>query len=453
MDRHSPKDYQTSRRSFMNGMMPTAIAGVAAGAMLESSLRSAVYAAGDETVKVALVGCGSRGTGAASQALQTKGPIKLWAMADIFADRLEYSLENLTKGEKADYDREAHQGLQSQIDVPPERRFVGFDAYQKAISSGVDLVILATPAQFRSMQYAYAVEQGKHVFMEKPLAVDAPGIRQILKANEDAKRKNLKVGVGLMLRHNRGYQELVQRIQDGAIGPIAFSRCYWNTGSLRDTQPRPQDMTEMMYQLRNPYHFQWLSGDYFVDALLHYLDLAFWAKGDHPINAQGQGGRIVWSDTQCGDIYDHHFVEFTYGDESKLFAQERVIGGCWGLADTVLQGLNGSASFSRIAIEGDKAWKFRGKLQNPYQIEHDVLMESIRRDQPHNDVDTAATSTMAAIMGRMASYSGKVVDWETAFNSTLRLGPENCGFDIPAPVVADAKGRYPIPIPGVTKAF
>ena len=194
---------------------------------------------GNDTIKIALVGCGSRGTGAAAQALQTKGPVKLWAMADLFEDRLESSLANLVKGQAADYDRDANQSLKDRIDVPPERRFVGFDAYQKAISSGADGVILATHPHFRPAHFEFAVQQGKHVFMEKPIALDAPGVRSILKTNEEAKRKNLKISVGLMFRHHHCFQETVKRLQDGAVGPVMLVQCYWNTGFLRDTPPRP----------------------------------------------------------------------------------------------------------------------------------------------------------------------------------------------------------------------
>jgi predicted dehydrogenase len=404
-------------------------------------------------IKVALIGCGSRGTGAASQALNTKGPIKLWAMADLFADRLEGSLASLVKGEAADYDREAHQGFASKIDVPKERRFVGFDAYQKAIDSGADLVLLATPPQFRPGHYEYAVRQGKHVFMEKPLAVDAPGIRRILAANDEAKRKNLKVVVGLMYRHNRCFQETIQRVRDGAIGPLHLIQCYWNTGFLRDTPPRPADMTELRYQLRNPYHFLWLGGDYFVDALLHNIDVACWLKGAHPISAQGQGGRLVVSESQRGDIFDHHFVEFTFSDGVKMFAQTREIGGCWSVTGSQAYGHAGQANIGTGVIQGANAWRFRDKAANPYQVEHDVLIDAIRRNQPHNEVDYAAMSTMTAIMGRMASYSGQMIKWDAAINSPQQLGPEKCSFDSPPPVMADANGNYPVAIPGVTKVL
>jgi myo-inositol 2-dehydrogenase / D-chiro-inositol 1-dehydrogenase len=406
-----------------------------------------------ETLKIALVGCGSRGTGAASQALRTKGPVKLWAMADLFEDRLASSLASLAKGEQADYDRDAYQGLSTRIDVPPERRFVGFDAYRKAIQSGADVVILATPPQFRPQHYQLAVKQGKHVFMEKPLAVDAPGIRQVLDANQKARQKNLKVAVGLMLRHNRRLQETVRRLQDGAIGAIPLMRCYWNMGSMRDTPSRPPQMTEMTYQLRNPYHFLWLSGDYFADALLHFLDVCCWAKGSHPMIAQGQGGRLILSETQRGDTFDHHFVEFTFADGTKLMAQTRQINGCWNISAAFAHGTTGSAEIDRGVIYGANRWRFRGPTPNHYQVEHDVLFDAIRHNRPHNEVDYAAASTMTAIMGRMASYSGQLVDWKTAFNSQVRLGPEKCTFDALPPVVSDATGNYPVALPGVGRVF
>jgi DNA-binding IclR family transcriptional regulator/predicted dehydrogenase len=414
---------------------------------------TSAFVSGSDVIKVALVGCGSRGTGAASQCLQTKGPIQLWAMADLFADRLESSLAQLVKGEAADYDREAHEGLGSRIQVPKERQFVGFDAYQKAVDSGVDLVILATPPQFRPSQFEYAVKQGKHLFVEKPVAVDACGIRQMLAANEEAKKKNLKIGVGLMLRHNKRIQETVQRIHDGALGQVPLWRCYWNTGQLRDTPPRPATVSEMMYQLRNPYHFLWLSGDYIIDALLHFLDICCWAKGDYPVCAQGQGGRIVFSETQRGDTYDFHCVEYQFADGSVLAAQTRQIAGCWGNASSHANGVLGSAEIDRGVIHGVKKWHFRGNIANPYQVEHDVLIDAIRNDRPHNEVEYGAKSTMAAILGRMASYSGQKVAWDAALQSNVRLGPEQYSFDAVPPVVANAQGVYPIAIPGVGKIF
>ena len=411
------------------------------------------HAFGDETIKVALVGCGFRGTGAAAQALLTKGRVKLWAMADLFTDRLEASLNTLSKGFQAEYDREASAGLGARVDVPPERRFVGFDAYQRAIDSGVDLVILATHQHFRPMHFAYAVKQAKHVFMEKPLGVDVPGIRQVLAAGKEAEKKNLKVGVGLYMRHSRRVQETMRRVREGAIGPAALMCCYFNMSALRDTPPRPADMSEMTYQLRNPYHFQWLSGDYVVDALVHYFDLCLWLHGGHPVSAHGQGGRQLYLPSQQGDTFDHQAIEFTFEDGVKLFAQTRQISGCWTRSTAQAYGPHGRADLYPGRIEGRTPWRPRGPMPNPYQVEHDVLMDAIRRDTPHNDVDHAARATLVGIMGRMASYSGQQITWDQVVNCNVRLTPERYAFDATPPVLPDETGRYPVPMPGATKPY
>jgi len=408
---------------------------------------------GDETIKVALIGCGSRGTGAAAQALLTKGPVKLWAMADLFSDRLEASLNGLVRGFEADYDREASAGLEARVDVPPERRFVGFDAYQQAIDSGADLVILATHQHFRPMHFAYAVKQGKHVFLEKPMGVDVPGVRQVMAAGEEAKKKNLKVGVGLYMRHSRRVQETFRRVREGAIGRPALLCCYFNMSALRDTPPRPADMSEMTYQLRNPYHFQWLSGDYVVDALVHYFDLCLWLHGGHPGSAQGQGGRQLYLPSQQGDTFDHQAIEFTFEDGVKLFAQTRQISGCWTRSTAQAYGPHGRADLYPGRIEGRTPWRPRGPMPNPYQVEHDVLMDAIRRDTPYNDVDHAARATLVGIMGRMASYSGQQITWDQVVNCNVRLAPDRYAFDATPPVLPDETGRYPVPMPGVTKPY
>jgi hypothetical protein len=222
---------------------------------------------------------------------------------------------------------------------------------------------------------------------------------------------------------------------------------------MRDTPPRRPDVSEMVYQMRNPYHFLWLSGDYFTDALLHFLDVCCWAKGAYPINAQGQGGRLTMSEMQRGDTYDFHCVEFGFADGSRMIAQTRQVAGCWGFSGALAHGTQGFSDICRGAIEGARAWRFRGRVANPYQVEHDVLFDAIRKNREHNEVDHAARSTMTAILGRMASYSGQLIDWETALNSNVRLGPESWSFDAPAPVIADATGNYPVAIPGVTKVF
>lgn len=449
------------RREFLQGAVATSMGIVAAnsGRMTQaqqtssaSGTPSGVFSGGDGTIKVALVGCGSRGTGAASQVLQTKGPIKLWAMADLFADRLEASYKNLTQGMAKSWDRDPTAGLNAKIDVPPERRFVGFDAYQKAIDSGADLVLLTTHQHFRPMHYAYAVKQGKHVFMEKPLGVDVPGIRQILAANEEAKKKNLKVGVGLYMRHSRAVQETVARVRDGAVGPIVMMSCFFNLGGLHNTPSRPADMTEMTYQLRNPFHFVWLSGDDIVDAVVHYFDLCLWLKGKPPVTAQGQGGRQFYLPTQQGDVFDHQIVEYTFADGVKMFGQTRAISGCWHRSAAEIHGPAGCADLWG-RIEGANPWRWKGTAANPYQVEHDVLIDAIRQNKPYNDVDHAAEATLVGIMGRMASYSGQSITWEQMNRSKVVLAPEKYAFDATPPVVPDATGRYPVGMPGITKVI
>lgn len=440
---------QMTRRRFVE--RTSAIAATAAFSTGLSVARGA-HAAGGETLKIALIGCGGRGTGAAVQALSTEGPLKLWAMADLFPEKIETSLAGLTKGQKGRYDYQAHGGFGSRVDVPPERRFVGFDAYQKAIDSGVDVVILTTQPHFRPIHFEYAVQQGKHVFMEKPVATDAPGVRRVLAAAQVAKQKNLKVGVGFQRHHDASYQETVQRLRDGAIGEILYQRCYWNSSGARPPVARDPSMTEMLFQLRNPYYFTWISGDHIVEQHCHNPDVCNWIKGTHPISAQGQGGRQVRVGREYGDIYDHHFVEFTYADGSKMFSQCRQIPNCWNYVGEQAVGTKGTADVGggRIETAGEK-WRYRGPKTNPYQVEHDRLFEAIRKDLPHNEAEYGATSTMTAIMGRMATYSGRVVTWDEAINSSISLAPDRYDWNGVPCVLPNPDGSYPHAIPGVTK--
>lgn len=425
----------------------------AGGTAVAGLLPGVAHGAAAEPIKLALIGCGDRGTGAAAQALSTSGPIVLWSMADLFPDRLESSLAMLTKGQEAAYDHESHHGFADKVAVPPERRFVGFDAYKGAIDSGADLVILTTPPHFRPMHFAYAVERGKHLFMEKPLAVDAAGVREVLAVNEAAKKKNLRIGVGLMFHHAPGCRETIERVQGGAIGKINLMRCYWNTGFLRDTPPRRAEETEMSYQLRNPYHFVWLNGDYIVDALTHFLDLCLWVKGEHPASAVGQGGRQWYTPMQSGDGYDHHSIEYTFEDGLKLFAQTRQMPGCWNSNSAHIHGSSGVADLGRGVILGAAPWRYKGPASNSYQVEWDVLVDAIRKEKPHNEVDYAATSTMTAILGRMASYSGQMLTWDEALNAKVRLAPAAYAINAQPPVIADASGRYPVAMPGTTQVL
>lgn len=441
-----------SRRDFLRGT-GAAVAASALPAAL--SVARAAHAAGDETLKIALIGCGGRGTGAASQALSTSGPVKLWAMADLFADKLQSSLEALCTGQDANYDRAAHKGFAGKVEVPPERRFIGFDAYKQAIDSGVDVVILTTAPHFRSIHFEYAVAQGKHAFLEKPVAVDAPGIRRVLAAAKAAREKNLKVGVGLQRHHDALYEETVRRIRDGALGELIYQRAFWNGTGYRVRPPREEGMTEMTYQLRNPYHYTWLSGDNIAEQHVHNLDVCNWVKGDHPVSAQGQGGRQVRIGPLFGDIFDHHYVEFTYADGTRLFSQCRHMTGCWNSVAEYVVGTKGRAEINAGRIEcGADTWRYRSDAKtNPYQVEHDRLFEAIRNGAPYNEAENGALSTMTAILGRMATYSGQAVTWESALASELSLAPDRYDFAGTPPVLPGEGGIYPCAMPGVTRAL
>ena len=410
-----------------------------------------VHVAGSDELKIALIGCGGRGTGAAAQALNTAGPVKLWAMADAFEERLEFSLKMLLSGAKVS--RGTAEGLAPRIDVPPERRFVGLDAYRNAIDSGVDLVLLTTPPGFRPMQFEYAVKQGKHVFMEKPVAVDSPGIRQVLATADEADRKRLKVGVGLHRRHDDIYKETIKRIHDGAIGRVELLGAYSNRAGVGKYTKRTPEMTEMQYQVGHWYFFTWLSGDFIVEQSVHMLDVCNWAKGDYPVMAQGQGGRQVRTGKDYGQIYDHFAIEYTYEDGSKLFSQNRHIPACWNSIAHHAYGPEGHAYIGKGIIEGKNEWRLRERSPNPYQVEHDELFDAVRNDKPYNEAVYGAMSTLTAIMGRMAAYSGQQIGRQEALESDVSLLPKRLAWDADAPISPDADGAYPVAKPGVTKVL
>ena len=421
-----------------------------AGAAVLATLDVArvAHAAGGEELKIALVGCGGRGTGAAVQALRTAGPVKLWAMADAFEDRLEASLKQLLGGGKVS--RGTAEGLADKIDVPPERRFVGLEAYRQVIDSGVDAVLLTTPPGFRPVQFDYAVRQGKHVFLEKPVAVDGPGVRKVLATAEEAKRKGLKVTVGLHRRHDPVYQRNVRRIRDGAIGNVRLLCAYSNRAGTGKYLQRTPEMTEMQYQVGHWYYFTWLSGDFIVEQSVHMLDVCNWAQGDYPVEAQAQGGRQVRTGNDYGHIYDHFAVEYTYEDGAKLMSQNRHVRGCW---NNIAHHAYGTEGHIQIGAAPTADRRRDRQPANPYQIEHDVLFDAIRNGKPRAEAEYAAMSTLTAIMGRMAGYSGKVVTRDQALNSTLDLSPDRYTWDATPPVLPDENGDYPVAMPGVTKAW
>ncbi|MGZ4961445.1 MAG: Gfo/Idh/MocA family protein [Limisphaerales bacterium] len=452
-----------SRRSFIKNTTTTAAGLSLLGGL---SIERSAYAAGSDTIKLALVGCGNRGSGAVDNALKTPGT-KLVAMADVFQKRIDESLAVLT-GQEAAEDPTAAKPIKmkvdkdqaKQIDVPPARQFVGFDAYKKAIAEA-DIVIIAGPPGFRPVHFEEAVRQGKHVFMEKPMGTDAPGIRRILAANQIAKEKNLKCGVGFQRHHENSYLEMMKRVHGGDIGDVLAIRVYWRGGS-RGGIPKLPGESELAYQIRNWYFFTYLSGDHIVEQHCHNIDVGNWiktldpTKPAHPIRAHGLGGRQVRNDPKLnGQIFDHHFVEFEYEDGTRMTSECSQIPKLWGNTSEHAIGTKGSVDFggsNRSQIKGAKPFRFKGGNE-PYVQEHRDLIAAVRNNQKYNEVDASAYSTMTAIMGRMATYSGEQIEWDDAFNSKLVLMPEITGWNDPAPVQPDANGVYPVAVPGVTRAL
>ncbi|MBN2475996.1 MAG: Gfo/Idh/MocA family oxidoreductase [Pirellulales bacterium] len=447
-EQHDPP--VSSRRDFLKRSGQ-----VLAGTALAGAVVPRCHAAEDNTIKVALIGCGGRGTGAAANALSTSGPTKLWAMADAFDDRLDASLKNLSPQ------------FEKQIDVPEDRRFVGLDAYRKAIDAldPGDVVLLATPPAFRPIHLEYAVERGRHVFMEKSFAVDAPGVRRVLRAGEAAGQKNLKIASGLMWRHDKPREEVIRRLHDGEIGEIHTLRTYRMHGPV-GSFPKPADMSELAYQIRNYCNFTWTNASFFVDWLIHNIDVCCWAKDAWPVAAQGHGGRQVR--TSPDQMFDHYCVEYTFADGAHLYAQARHMDKCWGIFSDFAHGACGSAVImenlgapkpriykNQNQIAANEVWRYDGPQPNAYQVEHDLLFDAIRQDTPYNEAQRAAYAAMASILGRMAAFSGQMVTWDEAMASDLELAPglEDYTWDSEAPVVPDEGGQYPVAMPGVSKAF
>jgi predicted dehydrogenase len=424
------------RRRFVKGAAAAALAG-------GLGLARSAHAAGSDTVRIALVGCGGRGTGAAMNALEAAKNIKLVALADAFPHAIETSLRSLQSS------------YADRVDVPPERRFHGLDAYQKAIDCGIDLVLLCSPPGFRPSHFEAAVKAGKHAFMEKPVCVDGPGYRRILAANEEAKRKGLAVAVGHHLRHQVAHKEVVRRIHEGAIGEVQFQRIYFNSGGVW-VRPRQPGQTEMQFQVNNWYYFTWLSGDHIVEQHVHDIDVANWIKCDqHPVRANGMGGRQVRIGPEYGEIFDHHSVEFEYADGSRAFSVCRHMPNTWG---AFLEAAHGP--LGRAELEGHGVLYVNGRspqrwAQGPdgHQLEMNDLFAALAAGQPYNEAGYAAGSSMTAVLGRMASYSGKVVSWDEAARSELDLGPKQLAWDAEAPVQPGPGGMYACAIPGQTRPF
>jgi predicted dehydrogenase len=430
---------RTNRRDFLK---TSAAVGALAGGL---SVARGAHAAGSDVLKIGLIGCGGRGTGAAGNAMTADKNIKLVAMGDAFKDRLDGSLGSL-KGEFKD-----------QVDVAADHCFVGFDAYKKVIQSGVDVVLLCETPHFRPIHLKEAIAAGKHVFCEKPVAVDAPGIRSILETAEQAKQKGLSLVSGLCWRYDAAVKETMQRILDGAIGDIVTMQVTYNTGTIggRDRDPK---LTEMEYQMRNWYCFTWLSGDHNTEQHVHSLDKAGWAmKDEPPVAAWGLGGRQVRVGARYGEIYDHHAVCYEYAGGVQSYSFCRQQPNCWNDTTDNFFGTKGQANvlngFTIKDRSGKVVWKWDSKKprKNMYEAEHDALFSAIRAGTPINNGVYMARSTMLAILGRMTTYTGQRITWEDAMKSTQSLAPKAYAWDAEPPTKPGPDGQYPIATPGVTK--
>jgi myo-inositol 2-dehydrogenase/D-chiro-inositol 1-dehydrogenase len=435
-----PKATETSRRGFLKKSSILVAGGVTASNL---QIARGANAFGTDTINIGLVGCGGRGTGATIQAMNTSGgDVNLVAMGDVFEDRLQGSLRAV-KGKHGD-----------KVKVTRDSQFVGFDAFDNVLQSDIDMVILATPPGFRPLHFERAVKAGKHVFMEKPVATDAPGIRRVLEANKIAKEKGLAVQVGLQRRHEVAYRETMQQIKDGAIGDIVLARAYWNSGGVW-VRPRQANQTELEYQMRNWYYFNWLCGDHIDEQHIHNIDVINWLMDGFPVTAQGQGGREVRNGEDHGQIFDHHFVEFTYANGTKFFSQCRHIRKCYNSVSEHAHGTKGHADISGGKIfspSGEVSWKTNG-ARGGHQEEHHDLFRDLRAGNIPNEAEYGARSTMTSILGRMATYSGKVVKWDDAINSEISLADFDAlaDFDVEAPVKPMDDGSYPVPVPGESR--
>ena len=416
-----------SRREFIQ----RGAAGLVGGAVVGSlgNLRM-VHAAGDDILKVGLVGCGGRGSGAAVNAMNADPNVKLTAMADLFDEYLQRGRRNIQQSAE-------QAGMGHKFAVDDDHCFTGFDAYQKVMQSDVDVVILAATPHFRPLHLAAAIEAGKHVFCEKPVAVDAPGVRRVLETVRKAEEKNLSIVSGLCWRYDYGVRETINRIRDGAIGDMVAIHTNYLTGTLWHRGRKPE-WSEMEYQLRNWLYFTWLSGDHIVEQHIHSLDKALWLMNDElPIHCDGLGGRQVRTEEKWGNIYDHFAVCYEYPNGLKVFAYTRQMGGCHNEVKDFIFGTQGTAVVLDNSIKGKEQWKYEGPSSSMYDVEHKELFEGIRSGNHINNGVYMAHSTLMAIMGRMACYTGQRIESEKAMNSTEDLRPEKYEFgDVKIPQVA-----------------
>jgi predicted dehydrogenase len=433
---------------------------VAAASALAGMVVPYVHAADDSTVQVALVGCGGRGTGAAENALSVKnGPIKLVAMADVFTDRLRQSHNSLERQ------------FGRQMSVPDDRKFVSFDGYKKAMDclKPGDVVVLTTPPAFRWVHFSYAIEKGLNVFMEKPTAVDGPSAKKMLTLAEEASKKNLKVGVGLMCRHCEARGELAKRIKDGQMGEITLLRAYRLKGPEATcfSPPKPEGMSELLYQIKRFHSFLWASGGCYSDFLIHNIDECCWMKDAWPVKASGLGGRH-YRGNNIDQNFDNYAIEYTFADGTKLLLEGRTMDGCAQEFASYAHGTKGSAVISanshwpshcrilkgqNVLKRDDIVWKPEREEYNPYQAEWDTLIDAIRSNKPYNEAKRGAEASLVTAMGRMAAHTGKVITWDQMLNCEHEFAPEvdKLTMDSAAPILAGKDGKYPVPEPGKLK--
>ena len=437
MKRNPFDDNKTNRRAFIR---TTGAAVIGSTLAFNLGFPGSAFAANKNTLKVGLIGCGGRGTGAAFQALTADPDVVITAMGDVFADRLEEAYQAI------------NEVFPKKLKVSKDKKYVGFDAYKKVIESDVDVVILTTPPSFRPDHLLFAVAAGKHIFCEKPVAVDAPGVRKVIQAAKLAKEKKLSLVSGFTFRYDLPKRALFNKILHGDIGKVLTVSSTRNGGDLW-YKPREAGWTDMEYQMRNWYYYNWLSGDYIVEMTVHSLDMMTWAMGNQmPLKATGTGGRQVRIDPKYGNIYDHFAIEYEYENGARGYSFSRQQAGCTSRNAVEIMGTEGNAMVNLGSglheITGKSNWNYKGKKNNPYQTQHDELFASIRNGKPMNDGDLMANSTMLAIMSRMVAYSGQTLTWEQALNSNQVLGPAIDEF------AWDYKFASPdVAMPGITKVL
>jgi predicted dehydrogenase len=442
-----------TRRDMIKTTGKIAVASALAGVAIPH-----VHAAGSDVIQLALVGCGGRGTGAAENAMRVQtGPTKLVAMADVFEERLENSHKNL------------HKDFAKQMEVPKDRRFLGFDAYKHAMDclKPGDVVMLTTPPAFRWVHFTYAIQKGLNVFMEKPVAVDGPAARKMLKLAKEAEAKNLKVGVGLMCRHCAVRQELFDRIRSGQIGDIVLLRAYRQQGQeAKEFAPRrSNDVSELLHQIKWFHSFLWASGGCYSDFLIHHIDECCWMKNDWPIRAQASGGR-EYNNNHYDQNFDHYSVEYTFADGAKLYLEGRNIPGCYNDFASYAHGTKAAAVISQGGhspahcriMKGQNITRRRDELAwagpkdepNPYQLEWEDLTRAIREGKPYNEVERGTMASLVTAMGRMAAHTGQVITQEQMLHCENEFAPQvaELTYEHSAPIQSDKDGKYPVPEPG-----